>query len=174
MQSQKGVGLLVGVQERRALFVPLVNRWFCSSAGLHEYSFVRACTGICRGIPSMQKRRCTSLHPVRIRASGETFRRRVFDALEGARKDCPLGEQFCWHTVLPDPASPPRRAPRRDPPVVCPGFGLSRFRKRGQSYLHVIPIEKQHPRMTTRRPPGNHWLTTGLLAGREALSVPGC
>ena len=26
-------------------------------------------------------------------------------------------------TVLPDPAPPPRHEPRRDPPVVCPGFG---------------------------------------------------
>ena len=126
LQSQKGVVLLVGVQERRALFVPLVNGWFCSSAGLHRNSFVRACTRICRGIPSMQKRRCTSLHPVRIRASKETFKRRVFDALESTRKDCPLSEQFCWHTVLPDPASPPRCAPRRDLHGVCPGFGLSK------------------------------------------------
>ena len=38
------------------------------------------------------------------------FKRRVFDALEGARKDCPLGEQFCWHSVLPDSAPPPCRA----------------------------------------------------------------
>ena len=59
-----------------------------------------------------------------VRASGETFRRRLFDALESARKDCSLGEQFCWQTVLPDPAPPPRRAPRRDPPVVCPGFWI--------------------------------------------------
>ena len=45
------------------------------------------------------------------------------------RKDCPLGGQFCWHAVLPDPAPPPCRAPRRDPiPVVCPGFGLGRYK----------------------------------------------
>ena len=62
-----------------------------------------------------------------VRASGETFRRRVFDALESARKGCSLGERFCWQTVLPEPAPPPRRAPRRDPPVVCPGFGLDRY-----------------------------------------------
>ena len=61
-----------------------------------------------------------------VRASGETFRRRVFDALEGTRDSCLLGEQFCWHPVLPDPAPPPRRAPRPDPLVVCPGFGLDR------------------------------------------------
>ena len=34
--------------------------------------------------------------------------RRVFDALEGAREACFLGEQFCRHPVLPDPAPPPR------------------------------------------------------------------
>ena len=39
---------------------------------------------------------------------------------------CLLGEQFCWHPVLPDPAPPPRHAPRPDPPVVCPGFGLDK------------------------------------------------
>ena len=55
------------------------------------------------------------------------FRRRVFDALESTKKDCPLGEQFCWLTVLIDLAPPPRRAPRRDSRVVCPGFGLSRW-----------------------------------------------
>ena len=78
-----------------------VNRSFRSPNRLHRNSFV-----------------C---------ASGETFRRRVFDVLGSARKVCSLGEQFCWRTVLPDPAPQLRRAPRRDPPVVCPGFGLDRF-----------------------------------------------
>ena len=62
-----------------------------------------------------------------VRASGETFRRRVFDALEGTREACPLGEQFCWHPVLPDPAPLPCRAPRPDPLVVCPGFGFAKY-----------------------------------------------
>ena len=49
-----------------------------------------------------------------VRTSGETFGRLVFDALEGPRDACPLGDQFCWHhPVLPDPAWPPRRAPPR-------------------------------------------------------------
>ena len=45
------------------------------------------------------------------------------------RDPCFLGEQFCRHTVLLDPTSSarPRRAPRPDPPVVCPGFGLDRY-----------------------------------------------
>ena len=59
-----------------------------------------------------------------VRASGESFRRRVFDALEGTREARLLGEQFCLHPVLHDPDPPPRRAPRPDLPVVCPGFGL--------------------------------------------------
>ena len=46
-----------------------------------------------------------------VRASGGTFRRRVFDALEGMRDPCPLGEQFCWHPVLPDPALPSAGSP---------------------------------------------------------------
>ena len=59
-----------------------------------------------------------------VRASGGTFKRPVFDALGGPRVACLLGELFCWHhPVLPDPARPPRRMPRPDPPVVCPGFG---------------------------------------------------
>ena len=49
------------------------------------------------------------------RASGESFRRLVLDALEGARDACFLGEQFCWHLIVPDPAWPPRWAPRLDP-----------------------------------------------------------
>ena len=59
-------------------------------------------------------------------ASGESFRRRVFDALEGTIVACPLGEMFCRRPVLPGPAPPPHRALRPDPPVVCPGFELDR------------------------------------------------
>ena len=40
---------------------------------------------------------------------------------------CFLGEQFCWHPILPDPARPFRRAPRPVLPVVCPGFGFDRW-----------------------------------------------
>ena len=75
---------------------PVVNRASCSSIDLHTISLLRA--------------------------SGESFRRRLFDALEGAREARILGEQFCWYPVLPDPAPPPRRAPRPGPLVVCPGF----------------------------------------------------
>ena len=48
-----------------------------------------------------------------VRASGETFRRHVFDALEGMRDACLLDELFCRRPVLPDPAPPP--ALRLDP-----------------------------------------------------------
>ena len=68
----------------------------------------------------------TGLHRISlVRASGET-RRRVFDALVGAREACFLGEQFCWHPVLPDPAPPPRRALRSDAPLICLDFGFDR------------------------------------------------
>ena len=52
--------------------------------------------------------------------------RRFLDALAGTKDPCFLGEQLCRHSVLLDPASSarPSRAPRPDPPVVCPGFGL--------------------------------------------------
>ena len=55
--------------------------------------------------------------------------KRLLDALAGTKDPCFLGEQFCRHSVLLDPASSvrPCRAPRPDPPVVCPGFGLDRF-----------------------------------------------
>ena len=54
LQRQIGVGTLVNSQQRRALAVPVTNRWstaghplvnrtFCSSTGLHRISFVRSC-----------------------------------------------------------------------------------------------------------------------------------
>ena len=52
------------------------------------------------------------------------MKRRFFDALEGTVNFCFLGEKFCWHPILPDPARPLRRALRPDPPVICPGFGF--------------------------------------------------
>ena len=104
LQRQKGVGPLVGSQERRALLVLVINRLstadFVPAFGLHRILFVRA--------------------------SGETFRRRVFDALGGTRDACLLGALFCRRPVLPGPAPPLRRAPRPDPPVVCPGFGFDK------------------------------------------------
>ena len=61
-----------------------------------------------------------------VRASGETFRRLVFDASGGTRDACLLGDLFCRRPVLAGPAPPPCRALRLDPPVVCPGFGFDR------------------------------------------------
>ena len=104
-RDKKRVGPLVSSQERRALLVPVTNR-------LSTGDFV----------PAFSLNRI----PL-VRSSGESFRRRVFDALEGTSEACSLDEYFCLHTVLPDFASPPCRAPRPDPPVVCPGFGLDKF-----------------------------------------------
>ena len=115
---------------------PFVNRGFCS-IGLHMISLVRA--------------------------SGKTFKRRVFDALERPRDACLLGELFCWHPVLPDPAPPPRRAPRPDPPVVCPGFGLDKsvyiafrlFVLLGKRSGDVRPIPPRRP--AVRPDPTRPW-----------------
>ena len=69
----------------------------------------------------------TGLHRIPlVRASGEFFRRRVFDALGATRVLFFLGQQFCWHSVLPDPALRLLDAPRTDLPVVCSGFGHDR------------------------------------------------
>ena len=66
-------------------YEPIVNRGLCSSIGLHGISLLRA--------------------------SEETFRRHLCDALEGTREACLLDKQFSEQSVLPDPASLPRRAP---------------------------------------------------------------
>ena len=62
---------------------PVVNRGFCFSIALKRVSLVRA--------------------------SGKTFRRRVFDALEGAREACLPGEQLLLasNPARPRPAIPP-------------------------------------------------------------------
>ena len=61
-------------------------------------------------------------------------------------------------TVLLDPAPSPRRAPRRDPPVVCPGFGLDSALE-GTRYGCVM-------REQTRRRP--------TLPGPPRLAAPPC
>ena len=43
------------------------------------------------------------------------------------RKKCFLGAQFYWRTVLPDPTLPTSCVPRRDAPVVRPGFALDKL-----------------------------------------------
>ena len=96
-----------------------------------------------------------------VRASGETFKHRFFDALGGTRDACLLGVLFCRRPVLPGPAPPPRRAPRPDPPVVCPGFGFDRldcscFRRYVQdSFLDSLEGEREgklRAGSTQRRP----------------------
>ena len=73
---------------------------FCSSVDLQRISFVRA--------------------------YGETLKRYFLDSSESTVDFSFLGEYFCWHLILPDPAWPLHRAPRTDPPVICPGFGFDR------------------------------------------------
>ena len=62
-----------------------------------------------------------------IRASGKTFRRRVFDTLESAIDACLLITMFCRRPVLPGPASPPRCTPQPDPTVVFLVFRIDNF-----------------------------------------------
>ena len=106
-QRQKGVGPLVSSQERRALLAPLINRL---SSACQPFIVPPS---VYIGFP---------LFVFLGRRSGD-----VFDALAGKRDACLLGELFCQHPVLPGPALPPHRAPRPDPPVVCPGFGIVRL-----------------------------------------------
>ena len=107
LQRQKGVGPLASSQEQRALLVPQLNRLSTADRPRVNHSFR---SPIC-------------LHRIScVRASGETLKQRFFDPLENTKNLCFLGEQFCWHPILPDLARPPRRAPRPDPPVVCPSF----------------------------------------------------
>ena len=122
---------------------PLVNRWstadFVPAFGLHRISLVRA--------------------------SGETFRQYVLDALEGAREACLLGGLFCRRPILTDPAPSPRRALHPDPPVVCPSFGIDksffhRLEKKKSGILlaepshgrPVLPVPAQPRRPAVRRP----------------------
>ena len=110
LHRQIGVGTLVRSQERRAAVVlqmnqlstgcqPQVDRGLCSPIGLHWVSFVRA--------------------------SG--FRTVVYDAPEGKRDGCLLGEPSRRRPVLLRTAPLLRRAPTRpDPTVICPGFGFDK------------------------------------------------
>ena len=86
VQRQQSVGPLVSSQEQRALLVPLINR------GLTAYQPLtnRLSTAY---KPLVNRLFCSRISLVR--ASGETFRRRFFDALESTRDSCFLREQFC-------------------------------------------------------------------------------
>ena len=90
---------------------PLVKHRFCFSVGLYTVS--------------------------RVRASGETLKRRFFDAFDRTVVFCLLGESFCWHSVLPDPARPLRRALRFDLPVVCPVLDSKGFLDNERIYILV-------------------------------------
>ena len=111
LQGQKNVGPLVSPRTksgRRPADKPLVKRGFRCPIGLYKISFVRA--------------------------SEETVWTVAFDALEGTRDGCLLGEltgrtdPSASRPARPRPAPPPRRAPPRpDPPVVCPGSGSDKL-----------------------------------------------
>ena len=70
----------------------------------------------------------TSLHRISlVRASEETFRTGVFDALAGTR-DGGRTDSSASRPARPRPTLPPGRVPPRpDTPVICPGFEFDRF-----------------------------------------------
>ena len=106
LQRQVAVGTLVSSQQRRALAVPLTNRW---STGC----FVPPPVYIGFPLFVLAKNRLEKLLMVPWGARGTV----------AFRADRNVGSLFCpaW------PRTAVRHAPRRpDPPVVCPGFGLDR------------------------------------------------
>ena len=138
LQRQNGVGPLVSSEEQRPLLVPRFNRLLigCQPLVWFLYRFTQSL----------------------VRASGETFRRRVFDALEDTSDASLLSELFCRRPALPSPTSLPRRSPRTDPPVVCPGFELERFVQ--DSCARCLGGYEGH--MSPRRTDSS--TTTGLMA----------
>ena len=121
LQRQKGGGLLVSIQERRAAVVPqinrgqpadkpLVQRGLCSSTGLHSISLVRAFTE-------------TSRTYVVVGRMGDT------------RDSCLLGEPLRRRRTLPGSTQPRcpvvRRPDATRPWYVWPGFRFDRSNYHG-------------------------------------------
>ena len=94
-RDKKGVGSQVSSQEQRALLVLVINRLSagCQSVVvfLHRFTWVSV-----------------------VRASGETFRRRLSNVLEGTTDGRLLGEPSCRRLVL---LAPPRRLNARLDPT---------------------------------------------------------
>ena len=104
LQRQKSVGLLLGIQERSVLFVPVINRGLtdcqcCSSIGLIGF----------RLFVLLKKRSGDFSSIVKRMRETRTPRRTVLSA-------------FRRSALLPR-----RRKPRSNPLVVCLGFGFDRL-----------------------------------------------
>ena len=113
LQRQLGVGTLVSNQGRRALVVPRVNRWFCSSVGLHRNSFVRA--------------------------SRDTPRRVFFDCREVSGTVASWANRLVG---VPSCPSPPRRRPAvRRPAPIRPWY-VRVLDSRGSNYIPRRPEER--------------------------------
>ena len=67
------------------------------------------------------------------------------------------GRLFCRRPVLTDPAPPPRRALRPDPPVVCSGFG---FDKKVYIGTRLFVFPKKCPGQLSR---GMFWEQKGRM-----------
>ena len=103
---------------------------------------------------------------------------RFCNSLKGKREAWFLGDQFRWHPVLPDPARP-RRAPRHDPPVVCPGFGLDKFPDILGIKMFAKTIRRRgtslHPGMKSAFRPVDEPLTNnGSTAGQPRVNCWFC
>ena len=136
LQRQKSGSPLVSSQERRVGLVPRVNRTFCSHIGLHRTSLVRA--------------------------SEESFRTVLYDALGGTRDGCPLGESF----GVPSCFSPPRHAA---PPCAAPIRSARNMSGVWIRQVGVYTCRVQNPNIP---PAGRVWAHGGAAgrgrAGRDA------
>ena len=148
LQRQIGVGTLVNSQQRRALAVPLINRW---STG----RFVPPPFYIGFPLFVLAKRRSEQFFTVRWRARGAV-------GFKGHRN---VGTLFC--PASPRPAVRPAPC-RPDPSFVCPGFGLDRCGKSSNSG----PIRTDWVVNRLGWPPTpENLLSTAALLGKTAYSL---
>ena len=129
LQRQIGVVTLVSSQERRALAVPVINRLQTArqprALFLQRFTYDFACSCFWGEVQAM----CL----------------RCLGGYEGRLSP--------GRTVLPDPAPPPRRAPRPDPPVVCPGFGFDSYIIPGYVW-HDNSFQRNKKNQSTGQQPG--------------------